>query len=588
MRELQPAYRGEAPHVFVCYAHDNSDTVFSELAELQSVGINIWYDEGISGGRVWRQEIHDALTSAQSVLFYVSSASLASQHCNREISVALDENMHIVPVYLEDVDLPGDLKIGLSRVQALYRSHDDYWRRLLLALGSSAPTEAMKAQRVGRAKWVKHLVGGVGLIVALTVAFVVQRVGQDSATPTREDKQSSPAVGPLTVAAPPFDVVGPDAAAHAFARAAVADLRSAFSETPVKVLAVSEVQFIVEGTVRRMPDSFRLTFELRRTTDEELIWAQILDAPIDASEFVNASSVANLVSLRLQDIESVRSAARKPNEPARQALLAAQRELAKGDINWRVYRQHMERVSQLDPDYVDPNSVNAAFEMSGGPGESANAARNEAHRLVARLLEGEPNRTFMLGHMNGTMDLDYAAAIRNLDHDQFIRGANGDAENAMSIAYLNMGRPDRALVHSNNALSLGSRRPWNDLLQLGHVHYSAGRFEAARDAYDRAATNHTPGFFQAVAMIGATESTFYMADLEDAERRLDEARELYGQRFPMYFSTALALSGQDDAARELLEAAERRFDEGIPARHDTFLPPWHSTNSAIATVPSSG
>ena len=47
------AYRGDAPYVFVCYAHDDARTIYPELAWLQDEGVNVWYDEGISGGRVW-------------------------------------------------------------------------------------------------------------------------------------------------------------------------------------------------------------------------------------------------------------------------------------------------------------------------------------------------------------------------------------------------------------------------------------------------------------------------------------------------------------------------------------------------------
>ena len=125
--------------------------MYPELAWLQEQGVNLWYDEGISGGKVWRAEIGDAIDAATQVLFYVSESSLASDHCNREINLALDESRAIVPVFLEHVDLSSDLRVGLSRVQALHRYKDATYKRHLLgaldqvaqSASASSPEEAV-------------------------------------------------------------------------------------------------------------------------------------------------------------------------------------------------------------------------------------------------------------------------------------------------------------------------------------------------------------------------------------------------------------------------------------------------------------
>ena len=52
-----PAYRGSDAYVFVCYAHSDAGTVYADLVELDSNGVNIWYDEGIPAGSSWRGEV---------------------------------------------------------------------------------------------------------------------------------------------------------------------------------------------------------------------------------------------------------------------------------------------------------------------------------------------------------------------------------------------------------------------------------------------------------------------------------------------------------------------------------------------------
>ena len=123
------AYTGDQSFVFVCYAHEDSDVVFPEMAWLRDQGANLWYDEGVSAGKNWRTAIGDSLLSASHVLFYISAASLKSDHCNREINLALDEGKDVVPVYIDDVELTTDLKVGLNRVQALLGGPFVLWTR---------------------------------------------------------------------------------------------------------------------------------------------------------------------------------------------------------------------------------------------------------------------------------------------------------------------------------------------------------------------------------------------------------------------------------------------------------------------------
>ena len=56
------AYRGDEPYVFICYAHDDQAVVYPEISWLQEQGVNIWYDEGISPGEEWSEELERTLS----------------------------------------------------------------------------------------------------------------------------------------------------------------------------------------------------------------------------------------------------------------------------------------------------------------------------------------------------------------------------------------------------------------------------------------------------------------------------------------------------------------------------------------------
>ena len=119
-----PAYKGSEPYVFVCYAHKDAELVYADLSDVNARGINLWYDEGISGGSSWRAGIAEAIQGAGKLLFFISESSLQSTHCLREIDYALNHDLDIIPVYLDDLALPAELELVLNRVQALFRESD--------------------------------------------------------------------------------------------------------------------------------------------------------------------------------------------------------------------------------------------------------------------------------------------------------------------------------------------------------------------------------------------------------------------------------------------------------------------------------
>ena len=76
MKRPFPAYQGDEPYVFVCYAHENADRVYPELQRLHDAGVRIWYDEGVSPGARWSDELARALSGAALVLFFSTPQSV--------------------------------------------------------------------------------------------------------------------------------------------------------------------------------------------------------------------------------------------------------------------------------------------------------------------------------------------------------------------------------------------------------------------------------------------------------------------------------------------------------------------------------
>ena len=94
---------------FITYAHKNrkaKDKLIECLIGMQREGlISIWHDNEIIAGDKWREEIFSTnLPDSNLLLYLVSASSLYSENCNRELGIALEENIRPILIILEDCE----------------------------------------------------------------------------------------------------------------------------------------------------------------------------------------------------------------------------------------------------------------------------------------------------------------------------------------------------------------------------------------------------------------------------------------------------------------------------------------------------
>ena len=95
--------------------------------KLKEMGAQVWIDQyGIGLGTNWDNSIEEALESSNILLLLISSTAVASENVKDEVSIAKSEGMQIVPVLIEQCDLPMR------------------WKRLQYADYTSSPEKAMR------------------------------------------------------------------------------------------------------------------------------------------------------------------------------------------------------------------------------------------------------------------------------------------------------------------------------------------------------------------------------------------------------------------------------------------------------------
>lgn len=130
------AYQGDEPYIFVGYSHRDSKEVLAEIERFQSMGYNIWYDEGFTPGGEWLDEIAEALLNSSAFIAFTSKNSVESSDVINEISLASDKAIPILNILLEETELSSRLKLILSSETSLEKysmDDDDYLFRCISA-----------------------------------------------------------------------------------------------------------------------------------------------------------------------------------------------------------------------------------------------------------------------------------------------------------------------------------------------------------------------------------------------------------------------------------------------------------------------
>jgi Uncharacterized protein conserved in bacteria len=93
--------------VFLSYSRRDEETVFKIRKSLERRGIDVWIDQDdIGTGSRWDIQIEQGIQESRIILVVLSPASVESPNVGDEWSYALDKGKHIIPVMLEQCEVP--------------------------------------------------------------------------------------------------------------------------------------------------------------------------------------------------------------------------------------------------------------------------------------------------------------------------------------------------------------------------------------------------------------------------------------------------------------------------------------------------
>jgi TolB-like protein len=595
------AYSGDEPYVFVCYAHEDGDTVYPEMVWLREQGTNLWYDEGISAGKNWRAVIGDSLLGARHVLFYISERSLKSDHCNREINLALDEGKDVVPVYLEDVELTSDLKVGLNRVHALHRDQDvSYQPHLLNALRQSTTTVEPPATETQAAPMhtpphsVIRWVTSAAIVLIVGVGFAVWRLIPPTLE-TTPDATPPPGSVDRSLAVPPFSVLGADADATTYADALTEELRAALTRyRELRTVSipdstephdVDQASYVLEGSLQRMGDHLRVRTRLIRTIDDQDVWAKSFESPLADTSIdtaMLATTMGRYVRLQLvldQQCETVRRTSR--SEEAAQSYCSALTQVYGGSqvgyIDPRLQLSTAQHALTLDSEIVGAYYLVArSYQYMGNMGlMDWRDARRNAYAAVDQGLARAPDSPQLLarkGHLQREFDLDYTGAEASfqaaLASDPLHPGT-AIVYMALSRLATQQGDLESALEHARRALRVDDSDVDIHLTYAATLFF-AGELEDVIPAADAGLRLVQTGGFRLYLLWFKALSHAGLGEMVEANAAMDEALASVGPGLKVALAAPLARLGRLPEARVLLAQLEAMSDPPIVPMVDAY------------------
>lgn len=107
-----------AHSVFLSYSQKDRRTADAVLRALEANGVRVWMaPRDIAPGATWPESIPVAIDNARVMILIFSESANSSHHIAREIDIACDRRLTIIPVRVENVALSGSLRFFLGTSQ---------------------------------------------------------------------------------------------------------------------------------------------------------------------------------------------------------------------------------------------------------------------------------------------------------------------------------------------------------------------------------------------------------------------------------------------------------------------------------------
>ncbi|MFO1401956.1 MAG: TIR domain-containing protein [Steroidobacteraceae bacterium] len=519
-----------APDIFLSYNREDQAVARRFAEGFGREGLDVWWDVTLRSGEAYDQVTEQALRSAKAVVVLWSRKSVESRWVRAEATLA-DRQHTLVPAMIEPCERP--IMFELTQTADLCHwqgdAGDAAWRSFLADVRrfiGAAPPARVPATMPG-----PHAGSGTNPTAA---------VGR----PDAEDLRPS-------LALLPFTNRSGERADDVFADGMVEDLVAALSlSRMLRVIARSStlayrdgvrdvraigrdlgVRYLLEGNVRRVGATLRVTAQLVDAASGSILWTQKFDRPLTELAELQESLVVEVAAMLGVQVEyaEIERALKKPGDlNAWEAVVRARvAGIRQSPESLRTAIAEARRAVALAPGYALAHAALAQalaldnWHRTGG--RDADVAR-EARAHADEALAIGASDPFVLSVVAMSLCLT-GAWQEGLACSQRAVQLNPGSEAAHTAAVMlcmYLRQPEEALVHLDAAARLNPRGPGASVawLQRAGAHYMAERYEQALDATRQSLLANPQFTFALKDAVVHLEKLGRRPEAQDALRRL--------------------------------------------------------------------
>ncbi len=548
------------PDVFLSYNREDQARakLFADAFEAQ--GFKVWWDVGLKTGEAYDEVTENALRSAKAVVVLWSKKSVVSRWVRAEATLA-DRNKTLVPCMIEPCERP--IMFELTQTADL----GNWW-------GATDDTT-----------WLAFLADVKRFVTA--DRETAQALRAPTATPPVPARHAERGEPP-SLAVLPFTNRSGLPEDEAFADGMVEDVVAALAFSPdLKVLAAGAasawrgkafdlrevgqtlgVRYVLEGNVRRIGHTLRVTAQLSEAESGAVLWMQKFDQPLAelaALQEQLVTAVAAHLHIKVRILEGERALKATGELTVHQILLRAE-SMLQGRLAGAIAEAR--RAVEIAPDHGLAHAVLASglgMQLLEAGGDDP-ALQEEILPVVGRALALSPNDPAAIWRCASALVFVGRPddARHHIDRVLALTPDNAMAFHVLSLIHIRLGQGDEALtsLDSWERLAPGSRLLFVSLHLKALAHFLRGAQAAAIDAIDRA-FRLNPQYSMTLLTRAALKTLAGAAD--DARESVRTLRLAEPMAQPELFENRATMIVAPWAATALNKAFRKVWNETLPA-----------------------
>ncbi len=177
-------------HIFLSYSRKDSKFALHLAKDLKKYNFDIWVDQfNIPGGEHWDDNIEKALNNSCALILILSPSSVDSDRVKDEVSYALENNIHIIPIRYKDTQIP----YRWRRLQSMEMNEKNYDKRIDGFIESITNFSTCKTplpkQDFDKPKKIWHKVLALSILVVMTIFLFLDNKKSDIAVLIKEKEE---------------------------------------------------------------------------------------------------------------------------------------------------------------------------------------------------------------------------------------------------------------------------------------------------------------------------------------------------------------------------------------------------------------